>query len=351
MIRVLVVDDSESFRAQLIRILEAEPQIAVVGWASTGRQALEMVARLRPDVVTMDALMPDLDGVEATKLILRSFRVPIIIVSAVASGHVGVRALGAGAVEALAKPTSAPDRERFRNQLLQSVKLVSEVPITLRRGAPEAPALRPRQTISSWAARAEVRVIAIGASTGGPRIISSLFQSLPVGFRPAIVIAQHIGEGFDGFLVDWWSQAAARPVELARSGKRLAPRVAVMAPASQHLLVAARGDLILKPPEPFDVFVPSIDRLFHSVARAFGSAAIGLLLSGMGEDGAAGLLAMRSAGATTAVQEPSSAVIQSMPAHALAIGAATTVLRPEEMAAWVGEITTVPSMDQGTGCD
>jgi len=350
MIRVLVVDDSETFRAQLIRILESERQIAVVGAASTGHQAFEMVARLKPDVVTMDALMPDLDGVQATQLILRSFRVPIIIVSAVASGHFGVRALGAGAVEAVAKPTGAADCDRFRNELLQSVKLLSEVPITLRRGPAEAPSSPPRAAISSWTARSEVKVIAIGASTGGPGIISSFFQSLPVGFRPAIVIAQHIGEGFDRFLVDWWSQAARRPVEVARSGKQLAPGMAVMAPASQHLVISASRDLELRQPEPSDVFIPSIDRLFHSVADAFGAGAIGLLLSGMGEDGAAGMLAMRSAGAATAVQDPSSAVIESMPAHALAIGAAATVLRPEEMAAWVGGITTVPSMDQGSGC-
>ncbi|HME91190.1 MAG TPA: chemotaxis protein CheB, partial [Myxococcaceae bacterium] len=323
MIRVLVVDDSETFRAHLIHILEAEPQIAVIGCASTGHQAFEMVARLRPDVVTMEALMPDLDGVEATKLILRCFRVPIIIVSAEAAGHVGVRALGAGAVEALAKPTSAADGERFRRQLLRSVKLLSEVPITLRRDLAEPSASQPREATSSRAARSEVKVIAIGASTGGPGVISALFQALPVDFRPAMVIAQHISEGFDRFMVDWWTQAARRPVELARPGRQLAPGAAVMAPANQHLLVTRRGDLQLRKREPSDQFVPSIDRLFHSVADAFGPAAIGLLLSGMGEDGAAGLLAMRSARAITAVQEPSSAVIGSMPEHALAIGAAT----------------------------
>jgi two-component system chemotaxis response regulator CheB len=338
MIRVLVVDDSATFRAQIIQMLESDSQIAVVGWASSGHQAFDMVARLRPDIVTMDALMPDLDGVAATELILRSFRVPIIIVSAVASGGYGVRALGAGALEALAKPTGAADRDRFRLQLLQSIKLFSEVPILLRRGAADAP---PPQRREVRPPPGEVKIVAIGASTGGPGIIAALFQSLPPTFRPPIVVAQHISEGFDKYLIDWWSQVSGRRVELAASRKALAPGMVVVASAKQHLVVTA-GDFDCKNPEKADVYIPSIDRLFQSVAAAFGRAAVGILLSGMGEDGAAGLLAMHLAGATTAVQEPSSAVVGSMPTNALMLGGTTTVLRPEEMGRWVGGITTTP---------
>lgn len=341
MIRVLVVDDSATFRAQIIQMLESDSQIAVVGWASTGHQAFDMVARLRPDIVTMDALMPDLDGVAATELILRSFRVPIIIVSAVASGSYGVRALGVGALEALAKPTGAADRDRFRLKLLQSVKLFSEVPVLLRRGAADAPPSQPREVRPSTPP-GEVKIVAIGASTGGPGIIAALFQSLPPTFRPPILVAQHISEGFDKYLIDWWSQVSGRRVELAASRKALAPGMVVVAPATQHLIVTETGDFDCRKPEKTDVFIPSIDRLFHSIATTFGRAAVGILLSGMGEDGGAGLLAMHLAGATTAVQEPSSAVVGSMPTNALMLGGATTVLRPEEMGRWVGGITTTP---------
>jgi two-component system chemotaxis response regulator CheB len=340
MIRVLVVDDSETFRSYAVQILESDPEISVVGCASTGQQALEMVARLNPTIVTMDALMPDLDGVEATEQILRSHRVPIIIVSAVAAGHNGVRALGAGAVDAVAKPSGAADRERFRTQLLQSVKLLNEVPILLRRPtAHPLPSLRPSPSFDK---SKDIKVIAIGASTGGPGVINLIFQMLPREFRPAIVIAQHIGEGFDHFLVDWWAQSTTRPIKLAVSGIPLTPGTALVAPANRHLLINHDGPAILKP-RAGETFVPSIDRLFESVASTFGPSAAGLLLSGMGGDGAAGMLAMKSAGARTAVQDPSSAVVASMPERALSIGAATTLLRPEEMASWVGGITTSTS--------
>jgi len=339
-IRVLVVDDSETFRSYAVQILESDPEISVVGCASTGEQALEMVARLKPTIVTMDALMPDLDGVEATEQILRSYRVPIIIVSAVASGHHGVRALGAGAVDAVAKPSSGADRERFRVQLLQSVKLLNEVPILLRRPSPHAVSLR--RPPPSGGKPKTIKIIAIGASTGGPGVINLILQMLPPEFRPAIVIAQHIGEGFDRFLVDWWSQSTTRLIRLAAPQIPLTPGTALVAPANRHLLINHDGPTTCKPLAG-ETFVPSIDRLFESVASTFGASAVGLLLSGMGDDGAAGMLAMKSAGARTAVQDPSSAVVASMPERALAIGAATTVLRPEEMAAWVGEITTSTS--------
>jgi two-component system, chemotaxis family, protein-glutamate methylesterase/glutaminase len=340
MIRVLVVDDSETFRVQVTLMLESDAEINVVGWAATGRQAFDLVGRVKPDIVTMDALMPDLDGVEATDLILRSFRVPIIIVSSVAAGHYGVRALGAGAVEALAKPTGAADLDRFRSQLLQSVKLLSEVPILLRRGAPDLRTSASRPGQAAPTPGREVKVVAIGASTGGPGVIFALFQSLPPTFRPAILVAQHVSEGFDRYLVDWWAQAARRRVELADSRRALAPGTVVVAPAKQHLVVTEAGDVDCRCPKQTDPFVPSIDSLFHSVAATFGSAAIGLLLSGMGDDGAAGLLAMRSAGAMTAVQEPSSAIVGSMPTQALLRGGATTILRPEEISTWVGGVTT-----------
>jgi two-component system chemotaxis response regulator CheB len=339
-IRVLVVDDSETFRSYAVEILESDPEISVVGCASTGHQALEMVARLKPTIVTMDALMPDLDGVEATERILQSYRVPIIIVSAVASGHHGVRALGAGAVDAVAKPSGSADRERFRAQLLQSVKLLNEVPILLRRPGPQP--VSSRRLPPSGGKPKAIKVIAIGASTGGPGVINLIFQTLPPEFRPAIVIAQHIGEGFDRFLVDWWSQSTTRPIKLAGPDIPLTPGTALVAPAKRHLLINHDGPTTRKPLAG-DTFGPSIDRLFESVAATFGAAAAGLLLSGMGDDGAAGMLAMKAAGARTAVQDPSSAVVASMPERALAIGAATTVLRPDEMAAWVGEITTSTS--------
>jgi two-component system chemotaxis response regulator CheB len=339
-IRVLVVDDSETFRSYAVQILESDPEISVVGCASTGQQAVEMVARLKPTIVTMDALMPDLDGVEATEQILRSHRVPIIIVSAVASGHHGVRALGAGAVDAVAKPSGGADRERFRAQLLQSVKLLNEVPILLRRASPNP--VSSRRLSPPVGKPKTIKIIAIGASTGGPGVINLILQTLPPEFRPAIVIAQHIGEGFDRFLVDWWSQSTTRPIKLAAPKMPLTPGTALVAPAKRHLLINHDGPTT-RMPLAGETFVPSIDRLFESVASTFGASAAGLLLSGMGDDGAAGMLAMKCAGARTAVQDPSSAVVASMPERALAIGAATTVLRPEEMAAWVGEITTSTS--------
>jgi two-component system, chemotaxis family, protein-glutamate methylesterase/glutaminase len=338
MIRVLVVDDSETFRAYVAQILESDPEIAVVGCATTGHQALEMVGQLRPTIVTMDALMPDLDGVEATRAILQAYRVPIIIVSAVASGHHGVRALGEGAVEALAKPSGNEDRKRFETELLRSVKLLSEVPILLRRQTTPAIPSSSRSVVASGVSG--LKVLAIGASTGGPGIISALIQALRPDFSSCILIAQHISDGFDRFLVDWWSQSTRRPVQLAASGMPLAPGTVLVAPGHQHLTVKRDKTVECISPAPGDPFVPSIDRLFQSVAVAVGAAAAGLLLSGMGHDGAVGLLALKSAGAITAIQDPSSAVINSMPAHALAIGAAATVLKPEAIEAWVGGITT-----------
>jgi two-component system, chemotaxis family, protein-glutamate methylesterase/glutaminase len=345
-IRVLIVDDSLVAREFLQHILSSEPDIQVVGLARDGEEAVRLVTKIKPDVVTMDIHMPKMDGYQAIRKIMETHPVPIIIVSSSwdpKEVSKTFQAMEAGAVAALAKPQGIghPDHESAARELVQTVKLMSEVKVVRRwarpsRG-PAAPGPQPR--LAGRPKPAPVSLIALGTSTGGPPVLQTILSRLPKDLPAPIVIVQHIARGFVQGLLEWLEQTTGLPMHLAAQGERLLPGHVYFAPDGHHLGVEADGCAMLSTAPPENGLRPSVSFLFRSVARNFGNRAVGVLLTGMGRDGAEELGLMREEGAVTCAQDQASSVVHGMPGEAIKLGAAVHVLPPEAIADLLKELS------------
>jgi two-component system chemotaxis response regulator CheB len=331
-IRVLVVEDSPSVRELLTHVLGADPQLRVIGAAHNGEEAIEAVARLKPDVVTMDYHMPRMNGLDATRTIMQMHPVPIVIVAGssareeVASGF---RLLEAGALAVVRKPAGPghPEHEASAGELVQTVKLMSEVKVVRRwRRAESATPAAPPAAAGIAPAPADARLVAIGASTGGPVALKTILAGLPRDFPLPIAIVQHISPGFTEGLVAWLAQATGFPVHAAED--RLQPLAGhvYVAPDGFHLAIGPDERLVLSEDEPENGHRPAVSHLFRSVAKVHGARAVAVLLTGMGKDGAAELARLRELGAVTIAQDEESSVVHGMPGEAIRLNAATHVL-------------------------
>lgn len=338
MIRVLVVEDSSVVREFLVHILNSDPDLRVIGTAKDGEEALEAVKSKRPDVVTMDIHMPKMDGFEATRKIMESHPTPIVIVSGSSSATEVAstfHALEAGALSLIPRPKGIghAEFETTARELIQTVKLMSEVKVVRRwprsRKTVEAPST-PRTELDMPAQK--IRIVAIGASTGGPQALQMILSQLPVGFPAPVVIVQHMAPGFIEGFVEWLGQSSGLPVHVASHGEHLRPGSIYVAPDGSHMGVAAGDRLILNGKEAENGLRPSVSYLFRSLAEVYGQNAVGVLLTGMGKDGAEELKLMKEKGAVTVVQDEESCVVAGMPGEALKLGAATYVLPPEKIA-------------------
>lgn len=327
-IRVLVCDDSLVAREMLTQILASDPGIEVVGQAADGLQAVAMVAEVEPDLVTMDIHMPKLDGVEATAQIMAYHPVPILIVSSSVHGE-GVgrafEALSAGALEVMKKPAPAQwsDLGAIGRKLIRTVRILSRVnvvrhPRGRRRAAADA------QGPGSQRGR-KPRIVAVGSSTGGPSALAAVLGSLPATLPVPVVVAQHIADGFIPGLVDWLASNSRVAVVAAQDGDRMTAGTVYFAPTGTNMVVEG-SHLLFRERAPRQVYVPSADILLASVAASYGPGAVGVLLTGMGADGAKGLGAMRRSGATTIAQDEKTSVVWGMPKAAIDAGAASEVL-------------------------
>lgn len=365
MIRVLVADDSRAFRAILRTILGRSPEIEVVGEAQDGHEAVSQVLALRPDVVTMDVRMPGKDGLQALEEIMRRRPTPVVVVSAEAGPEkqeVSFRALELGAVEVLAKPR-ADVRGRFEREaeeIRMAVRAVAGLKLVTRHkrnpraaaaGAAAATATQvapppdaERTVTGSWVLKRESasgpplqplppnapRVLGIAASTGGPAALARIIHELPPGYPIPILVVQHIAEGFEGGLVHWLAGETPLAVKLAEDGEPLRGGTVYVAPSGSHLGAAGNVVQLLKG-EPVRGFRPSGTVLFRSLAHEFGRSAAGLILSGMGDDGAEGLKLLRDRGAWTGAQGPQSCVVYGMPRVAAEKGGVAVTLELEEI--------------------
>ena len=326
MTRVLVVDDSPSVRALLVHILDADPGLSVVGCAFDGAQALEMATRLRPDVITMDLHMPHMDGFEATRRIMQSCPVPIVVVSGADSkAEVGAsfRAIEAGALVLVRRPFGMghPQHGESARALVRTVKSMAEVRVVRRWGA-----ARPLRQ-APGAARAQ-RLVLIGASTGGPAVLRDILAQLGRDFPLPVVIVQHIAPGFTVGLGEWLAQSSRFPVSVAGHGQPLAPGRAWLAPDGAQLGVTRELCATLSRGEPEHGMRPAVSHLFRSVPGELRAAVVAVLLTGMGKDGASELKQLREDGAVTIVQDRASAAVYGMPGEALRLDAAQLVLDP-----------------------
>jgi two-component system chemotaxis response regulator CheB len=349
MIRCLVADDSRVFRAILRAILCRARNVEIVGEASDGDEAVRKVLELRPDVVTMDVRMPGKDGLAAIAEIMRRAPTPVIVVSAEAGPErqeLSFQALQLGAVEVLGKPrTDGQGRfEREAEEIRGAVQAVAGLDLRARparpagrggRGAPaRTPAAAPART--PWppltlGTGAPPRAVGVAASTGGPAALARILAGLPAGYALPILIVQHIARGFERGLAHWLDQESPLDVRLAVQGDPLRPGTVYVAPDGQHLGVA--GDRVdLSDGAPVRGFRPSGTRLFESLAREYGAGAAGVILSGMGDDGADGLRAIRDRGGYTAAQGQASSVVFGMPRAAIDRGAASVTLELDDIA-------------------
>jgi two-component system chemotaxis response regulator CheB len=320
-IRVLVVDDSQAMRNALVSLLGQEKDLHVVGQAKDGVEAVQKARALRPDVITMDLNMPQLDGLGATAAIMADSPSRVLVVCQV--GEVGqldlsFRAMAAGALEVLPKPgPGTNDLRRFGRRVAEAVRLMAEVPVVRRyRSARSGPGQKPHP--------GGVGAIGLVASTGGPPALAIVLRALPRDLAAPVLVAQHIAAGFTSGLVRWLSEVSPVRIRVAEDGATALAGYCYLAPDNCDVEVDVGG--ILRTPRSTSVHCPSGNRLLQSIARAYGARAVGVVLTGMGDDGAQGLLSVRQAGGATYAQDEESCVVFGMPHAARACGATDTLL-------------------------
>lgn len=327
-IRVVIADDSLVAREMLLQILQSDPAIEVVGQAKDGLEVVEMVELLRPNLVTMDIHMPRLDGLGAIEKIMAFTPTPILVVSSSVHGEGMGRAFDAmelGALEVIKKPEPRDwaDLDRIGRDVIRKVKLLSSVRvITHIRGKK---ARTPGEMLREEPLTGSRNLVAIGSSTGGPSALLDILARLPADFPVPIVIAQHIADGFVPGLVSWLNSACKISVEAAVDGAKAKPGVAYFASTGANMVMDGSVTRF-QPPSFGQLYIPSADTLFDSVARSHGKRAVGVLLTGMGADGAEGLKLLRNTGASTIAQDEATCTVFGMPKAAIEIGAAERIL-------------------------
>jgi len=353
-IRVLVVDDSALMRKLIPQVLQRDPSIEVVGTAMDGEVGLRKLEELRPHVVTLDLDMPRMDGLEMLRQITRKHRVPVILVSAQTErgASVTLKALALGAFDFVTKPPEAASGrlDQIAAELALKIKVAagSGAPKMIITVPPTKQKEQRRTSMPNWPSR----IVAIGISTGGPNALQYLFSQLPPDFPGCILVVQHMPEGFTEMFARRLDECSAIEVKEAQSGDLLLAGRALICPGNRHLKVRRmeHGNVAILVDQPrVNGHRPSANVLFHSVAQEFGSNAIGVLMTGMGDDGAEGLGAIQAAGGMTIAQSPDTCIVDSMPRSAIERGFAGRVVSLSSLSSYLQAkcIAERPLAEQG----
>ncbi len=350
-LRAIVVDDSPTCRELMVAILQIAEGIQVIGMGSSGEDAIRLVRRMRPDVILMDVAMPGMGGLEATRQVMSELPTPIVLVTGTLmhrDTNLSFKALRAGALSVVAKP--GLDDVAACDALVETVRNMARVPVVRRwlpareteaqRPAPAArdhptyatavPLAPPVRTIGDFIKR-PVHVIGIASSTGGPGALAAILSPLPAEFPIPILVVQHVTPGFGAGLASWLDQETRVVVRLAAHGTRPTPGTVLIAPDAYHMQVNFQGIVELSHAEPYRGLRPSANYLFDSLARIYGPRAMGLILTGMGDDGVEGLKKLRQAGGLTVAQDQASCVVYGMPGEAVRCEAVDTVLTLDDI--------------------
>lgn len=331
-IKVLVVDDSAVVRKIFTSELERDPSIKVIGAAPNPYVARDMIVELKPDVVTLDVEMPRMDGITFLRRLMKYYPLPVIVVSSLTTqgGRVAMEALDAGAVDVMCKPGASYSVGDMAVELIEKIKAAALVKVTAITQSKETSRPRTNQALS----RTTDTIVAIGASTGGTQALQRVLQEMPPN-GPPIVIVQHMPENFTRAFADRLNEICSIEVREAVDGDSVMPGLALIAPGNKHMLLTHSGakyQVQIKEGPRVNRHRPSVDVLFRSTAKYAGSNALGVILTGMGNDGAAGLLEMRQNGAHTIAQDETSCVVFGMPKEAIKLGGAEVVLSLDKIA-------------------
>ncbi|HEY9697299.1 MAG TPA: chemotaxis-specific protein-glutamate methyltransferase CheB [Trichocoleus sp.] len=340
-IRVFLVEDSPVALTILKRILTSAPDIEIVGIAHNGIEALQLIPQVQPHVICTDLHMPKMDGLELTQRVMAAYPCPILVISAsvqVEDTHNVFQVLKAGAIDVFPKPRTglASEYEQAKQDLINRVKILAGVSVFTQRRSHSLSLLSsspPPRIPTSFSPHIRApKVVTIGASTGGPQALHTLLSALPAHFPVPILCVQHISEGFLPSFISWLAAECSLKVTIAQPQTLPEPGTVYFAPDRGHLEVSAQGRLMLSDKPPVSGHCPSVTVLFNSVSAYYRQSAIGVLLTGMGRDGAEGLYSMAQAGGTTIAQDEATSIVFGMPKEAITLGAAQQILPIGEIA-------------------
>jgi len=358
-LRILIVDDSAMMRRLIRTMIESDSKLTVIGEAADGREALARTTDLRPDLITLDVRMPVMDGVETTRQIMAYQPTPILVLTASLTRYdidITFQMLGAGALDVMEKPkiSNSADLERARIALVRKITLLARVKVVThlrgrRKNNPEWSTLnieRSHRPASADLSRPQsgstpdhsafnlqpsgCPIVVIGASTGGPRVVRQILAGLPTNYDAAVLVVQHIAQGFSAGMVEWMVLSSALPISIAEDGALIKPGQVIVAPDRFDLMVTSDGRVKLCT-QPLLIPRPTIDVTMQSVAEICGPAATGVLLTGMGRDGAQGMCSIRHAGGFTIAQDEATCTIFGMPKAAIDLNAVQVVLPPDKI--------------------
>lgn len=342
MIKILIVDDSPTEAALIQHIIQSEKDMEVVGFANNGQEAIDLTAKLNPNLITMDIQMPIMDGLKATRLIMAQNPTPIIVISSMVSDESidsTFHILEAGALTALAKPENvfAPSFEESRKHIIDTIRSLSDIHVIKK-------PLKKTITEHHYLPKAEFKkkshyeIIGIGASVGGPMALKTILSHLPADFPLPIVIVQHMSTGFINGFSQWLAKNVCLKVKNAEDHEVLEKGTVYIAPEQKHLIIERVNDQLvsaLTEGEPVSGFCPSITRLLQSIAQVSGKHAVGILLTGMSNDGSEGLLELKKAQGHTLIQDQESSIVFGMGAVAQSLNAVDHILPLQDIAAYL----------------
>lgn len=343
MIKVLVVDDSPTIRELMIYILSSDDDIQIIGTANSGENAIKFIEKNKPDIITMNIEMPGMNGFETTRRIMETNPVPIVIVTELSNSQdidKTFQAMEAGAVSVLEKPVGITDSDFYKvsKDIINRIKLMSEIKVVRRKKVYKKVKENSSSCYKLESILAKIKIVAIGVSTGGPPVLQTIFSKLPLNIRIPILVVQHITPGFIKGLVDWLSQVTNYPIHIAVQGERPLPGHIYFAPDGFHMEIRKNGHIFLSETEKENGSRPAVSCLFRSVANYYGENSMGILLTGMGKDGAKELKLLKDKRAITVVQDKESSIIYGMPGEAVKLDAATYILSPEKIAELIKKI-------------
>ncbi|MFQ3573274.1 MAG: chemotaxis protein CheB [Thermodesulfovibrionales bacterium] len=332
MVKVFIVDDSPTFIEAFKKAISSDPEIEVVGYASSGEDAITKITLLKPDVVTMDIIMAGMNGIETTKRILESYPVPIIIVSSCYNQNsvdIMYDAIEAGAVSIMPKPKNLLKGSIESLDIIKTIKLMSHVNVVTRKF--KSKDICPKNSPTLYRKDNNIELICIGASTGGPPVLKTILSQLPSDLPVPILVVQHISPGFLDGMISWLQTSCNLNLTIAQDGEMVSSGKVYFAPDNCHMGIDKAKRIFLSQAPPEHCVRPSVSFLFRSALSSFGNRFMGILLTGMGKDGAKELSQLHNLKGITIIQDKESSVVFGMPGEAIRLGAGTFILSPEKI--------------------